>query len=292
MQYSKLGMVYWVLWMISFPVLWGQGPNETEPVAERKKPMDGFFGVDIKYYPYQSFSRTNPDFPYRGGYPIFLADMISLDLRLELQGDRTAHFFRLGWAPSSNVTSDNGFGNNFLLNASKSTFYRLQLEYFFQIPFISLSGFDAYYGFSSMLLYEKRNLTFVSGSRQNQWDFGPGIGPHLSFDLVLSPFATLKTGGHFLVFLPYVSMGRHESVNRDGVVSTTKYFPFTLSTLLNATLQFQTQETFRLEMGYRLTDQVGFGNPTPSFSPDEMVTYKLERFHEFFIGLTFKIFEQ
>jgi hypothetical protein len=252
-------------------------------------PREYFLGFNVRYYPYQSFSQTKPSIPMKGGYPSFLADVVAFELQGELTGGRLEHYFQATYSLPSDVTSDNGFGSNVLLRPRSSEFSRFQFLYFFRLPLFSWGQLDASHGLSATVLYESRELTFTSGIRESQWDVNPGLGPNLSFTLPLGGMVDFVGQGHFLFYIPYMSYGEWESQapNQEAVFS--RYYSFIYAAHWDLQFRVNPGRPFQLQLGYRKTDQVGFGNSRPSFSLDEMVTYKLERFHEFYFGAVIKI---
>ena len=267
--------------------------QDTIPPAESRPdyvaPREFFVGANIRYYPYQSFSQTKPSIPMKAGYPSFLADVVAFELHAEILGRQMEHFLQATYSVPADVTSDNGFGSNVLLRPRSSEYSRFQFLYFFRLPLFTLGRFDASHGLSATMLYESRQLEFNSGIRESQWDINPGLGPNLSFTAPLGRLVSLQGQGHFLFYIPYMSYGELESQapNQEAVFS--RYYSFIYAAHWDLQLRVNPGRPFQLQLGYRKTDQVGFGNSRPSFSVDEVVTYKLERFHEFYFGAVIKI---
>lgn len=271
----------------------GQGnENLSSLTEEEKQPADYFFGFNVRYYPYQSFSQTNPSFPFKIGYPTFLADVIAFEAQAQIAKKRFDHLFYLTYSIPSAVTSDNGLGSNILLRPAESSYSRLQMMYNLNLPLFSAGKLEARYGGTASLLYEERGLTFNSGRVDSQWDIGAGIGPMFSIYYPLTPMLAIQAQGHFLFYVPYLSYGKLESQLAGNEPLVSDYYSFVYATCWDAHFQVNPRGDVQLRIGYRRNDQVGFGNSAPSFKVHEQVSYKLERFNEFYFGAVIKIGER
>jgi hypothetical protein len=284
---TKLLLLTLFLSTAGFIQIKAQQPVSFEDQEEQL--IEYYMGLNVRYYPYQSFSLIKPSFPLQMGYPSYVADVIALGLDFERRGRTWDHYMSVKWSVPAAVSSDDGNRRNILIKPGESSLNRFQYQYFFTLPLITAGETLARFGGSSSFVYEKRELTFVSGRTENQWDIGAGLGPVFSLYFPLLPSLAFHGQYHLLFYLPYFSYGEWESQHVGSPLLSSIYYPFIFSTHWELKSIINPAGDFQLQIGYRKTDQVGFGNSTPSFTFDENVIHKLERYHEFFFGVILKI---
>lgn len=250
-------------------------------------------GLQARYTaPYQSFLRANDGFPYRADEMLCLGEFWAADVLVHLERKWFRHYFMSSYAlPAALRSPDNAPGAD-LLREPASAYQRLQFQYFFNLPMYRQGRLRSWYGLSSMVLYEKRNLRFVSGLSEDKWDVNFGLGPTLAAEVFLSRRLAFRGEGHLLFFAPFASYGEVRSLvmppgngqleARDG-----DYRNFFVASMLDARFRYHFSRQLHLNLGYRFVTQNGHAVPTAG-SVDRLA-YKLDRLHEFYIGLHLNI---
>jgi hypothetical protein len=178
-----------------------------------------------------------------------------------------------------------------ILREPASAYQRLQFQYYFNLPLYRRDRFRSWYGMSSLVLYEKRELRFVSGLSEDKWDVNIGLGPTLAGEVFLSRWFAFRGEGHLLFFPPFASYGELRSLvispsdqpeARDG-----DYQNFFVASMLDARLKYFPSRHLHLHLGYRFVTQNG--HAVHSAGSVERLAYKLDRLHEFYIGLHLNI---
>lgn len=247
-------------------------------------------GVQGRYtLSYQSFLKSNDAFPYRASDLLGQGEFAAVDLMVQLERELFRHFFISTYAMPAGLRSGAPPAGDDPLREPVSNYHRLQFQYYFNLPLFRIGGFRSWYGGSSSVLYENRNLRFASGGSEEKWDLNFGIGPVLAAEYSLSRHFALRGEGHMLFYLPQASYGNIKRLNEADEPVDVAFHSFTFSTLLDAKLMIYPQRYLQLHLGYRNNYQNGFGNSAHSFRIGELMTHKLDHLHEFYLGLHFNI---
>jgi hypothetical protein len=178
-----------------------------------------------------------------------------------------------------------------ILREPASSYQRLHFQYYFNLPMYRQGRLRSWYGLSSSVLYEKRKISFLSGMSEDKWDVNIGLGPTLAGEVALSRRLAFRTEGHVLFYTPYTSFGKTRSLvigpgdepeARDG-----DYQNFFVASLLDARFRYHFSREVHLNLGYRFISQNGHAVLTAGSA--ERLAYKLDRLHEFYIGLHLNI---
>lgn len=166
--------------------------------------------IGVTYSPHRSYSQVKTSFPMTAGYPALTADLAGLEAAVAFPGPRVTHLVRAQAAAPARVSSDNGRGENYLLDPAASRFNRLSLGYGFEHRLFALGPVHFLRGPAVVLLCEGRILEYLSGQRETRWDVNIGIGPALAVEAALGPRLSLRGGLTGLFYLPHTSFGRLE----------------------------------------------------------------------------------
>ena len=245
--------------------------------------------LNIKNLTYSSYSTIKPSFPFIIGYPSFNSNSIGLDLGYAFSTKKLNHNFSFNAILPSSIKSDNGTGINFLINSPASTYSRIEARYNFFDDLYNLYNIHLKYGFTSSVLYENRKLVFLSDDITRQSDINFGIGPVLGMEVPLWKVLKVKAEGHFLIFLPYTCYGIHTFENAESEIRKDSYYPISYKSLWHLFLEGEVTSFLSLNAGYRRTNQIGYGNSKNSILLNEIVTSKMDRLNEAFIGIIYYI---
>jgi len=242
--------------------------------------------LGVRYSPYRSYSQVSRDFPMVAGYPAFCADLVSLEGTLVLAGGRLTHLIRGAVVPPASVSSDDGTGQNYLLEPSLSRLSRAAISYGFEHRLFSLGAVDFLQGPLLGLLYEGRSLRYLSGQGESRRDLNVGIGPALALEAALGSGFALRSGFTGIFYLPYTSFGRLESVNEEGQSQSASYRPFTYAAVFELLLSWRPRSGGCIALGARKHDQIGFGGREPAFVPRDILASRMDSLHEIFLRVS------
>lgn len=289
-RYYTLPFLLACLFVLQPKTITGQNlePWEEPPVRE-ESPVRVFMGPAIKLMTYESFSQTKPSFPFRAGYPSLVSTQPAFELQIHANRKNSGHHFELTGALPGKLASNNGLKQDYLLGDGNNYFYRYQLKYYLSTKLFQVGETKFVHGVTLSALYEARELFYRSGQIDYQWDAGLGMGPALGFSVPVGQRMVINGKGHFVFYLPWLGAGNWKTTLPDDQSISSFYYPFTYATTWELNMGLLVQENFRVLLGYRKNDQVGVGNAFPSFKVNELVSYKLDRMHEFFIGFSINV---
>ncbi|MBS4014600.1 MAG: hypothetical protein KGZ97_12735 [Bacteroidetes bacterium] len=247
------------------------------------------FSIHFKKLEYASYSTIKPDFPFIIGYPSFNSNALGLDVNYSFKPKKLIHNFSINAILPSRITSDNGTGNNYLINIDKSSYNRYETRYYFLNKLWNIYNVNFFYGFSSSALYENRILHFLSDDLIRQEDINFGIGPVLSLNWRFLKLFTLNAEGHYLIFLPYTCYGRYSFDNNITETRVDNYYPVTYKSFWDISLDAKIFKTTSLSAGYRNTSQIGYGNSKNSIIINNIITSKMDRLNEIYLGININI---
>jgi hypothetical protein len=243
-------------------------------------------GVSAQWQSYESFSQQMTGFPMRAGYPVLKTQSFSLgltyqDTKNQLQADVSF--------PAA-MTSDNGTGENLILNAEESHYLRAGLEYSHYFPLFRSGRFTGRHAFHAGILYEDRFLHYLSDRKESTQDLNAFIGPRLALHVDLPQ----QWEGFFCFdarfYPPFMNIGTltdYSEINTP--VFSTPYFAFYYQTVFHAGISRHFNERLALRIGVKRNDLVGFANSRLLFYPDDIVHFKLDRLYHAYIEMDFRL---
>jgi hypothetical protein len=250
--------------------------------------LDGeHWSLSLEWLHYRSYSQQNNKIPMKAGYPVILSQTPVLGLGYRVYGSKARHTLDLNFGIPATLDSDNGGGQNLLLRDRMMSYYRIGLDYHLHWHLLRWKKFSLDHGLTSGLLYEKRNLHYLAGSREKTQDMNFYLGPalHLQYDLG-NPWTI---GGTFdaRFYLPYFNYGTLDAIDEEGMLSfTSEYHGFYYQTLFTLALTRGLDNGSFLQLGVTKNDLVGFAGREPSFRVNEVVHFKLDRLFHFYIRYT------
>ena len=245
-------------------------------------------GLSLNYLNYRSFSQQKTNLKMHSGYPVLISNIPAASFHLHFNKSKSSH--NIDWRINlpAGLTSDNGTGMNFLLNEDKSNYFRSSLGYRLTWPLLNFSWLELRHGFVTGLQFEKRKLTYLSGSIEKTTDINAYLGPALKAEIPVN--RNIGFFGNFdgQFYLPYLNYGKIKSYNYLGSLTySDHYFGFYYQARFIAGLNFFLENTRKISLGIEKNDIVGFAGPSPSFKAENIIHYKLDRLLGIFLSVTF-----
>jgi hypothetical protein len=245
------------------------------------------FSVGLSYTHYVSFSQLKTSTPMHAGYPSFYATAPEIQGTWIWKRPRLTHHFRINTGLYSRLLSDDGLGNNELLDPDKSHLYSVFFQYYFLRNLFHLWKIHSRFGFSSGLLYENRQLDFKGSTQTKKAEMTTALGVILNGKYPVSRSFGISGQFNALFFIPYLSYGKYRMYDAGNEIFQSDFYTFAYNTIVKVGLSYQLGNRAILTAGYSQNNRFGFSNGHPSFVIDHLITYRMERLHQIFIAYTF-----
>jgi hypothetical protein len=251
-------------------------------------PLEGErWSISAEWVHYRSYSQQNNNMPMKAGYPVILSQTPVLGLGYHIQGSQARHAITVDFGFPASLDSDNGGGQNQLLRDQMMSYYRMGLDYHLHWQLFRWKKLSLDHGLTSGLLYENRNLHYLSGSKERTQDVNFYLGPALQLQYDLGHPWIIEGTFDARFYLPHLNYGTLDAVNEEGMLSfTSKYHGFYYQTLFSLALTRGLENGSSLQLGVTRNDLVGFAGREPSFRVNEVVHFKLDRLFHFYLRYT------
>lgn len=237
---------------------------------------------------YHAFSQKKNSMVMKMGYPVFKGNPIQLGGKISWVGKKSRHFLNLNILHLPSMISDDGLGNNFLLQKSKSQLTGVLVEHQMERTLFSYQSLDLDYAPLAGLEFQLRNVTYNSNSREQTRDINLFLGIRTVPKFHLNKTLTLQAGFDSFFYLPYLNTGKLKKWNgEEKLVERTTYHAFYYRTRLHVSVKYKANNGKTLRLGYRNGKTVGFANSKPLFYIEELVHHRMDRYHNFFIEYEF-----
>ncbi len=269
----------WTAMLTIFP---GILPGQTGP-DDGNRPAYSV-GASLRHAHYRSYSQLKSSVPMSIGYPIFHSRGTLLGISLHREGSGLDHHLSLttAWFPS--LSSDNGTGDNYLLDPKASHQRRISLLYHFSSRLLSWNRFSLYHGLAASLLYDTRKTTYQSGFVRNTRDLNPGVGGTLQLDINLFPALDLQADMTALFYIPHLNIGELSGTQAGDTRYSDRYHSFTYQARYGLALIWTLRSGQSILLGIHKKEWLGFGNRSPSFTTGDLITFKLDHQLQYTIG--------
>ncbi|MBS3777534.1 MAG: hypothetical protein V5A59_11510 [Bacteroidales bacterium] len=266
---------------LSQPAVWAQ-----ESAGENTE--DASWAVSAEWWNYHSFSQQKPATPIKAGYPVIESQSFALGISHRINRPKALHNVKMTVSLPSSLDSDNGKDRNHLLQRKSQTYFRSGLDYHLIFPFFQWKGLSANHGLTSGLLYENRELHYLSGRMERTEDINLYIGPALQLNYDLLPNWIIEGSFDARFYLPYSNYGKLQTydVNGESVLSS-GYSGFYYQTLFKLGVSWQLPEKGTLRLGAVKNDLIGFASPKPAFYANRVMHFKLDRLFHYYIMYRF-----
>lgn len=259
------------------------------PAQEKQDTVNNMhFRVSAGINFYQAFSQKKNSMIMKMGYPVFKGATLQVGGKIIWPGQKVMHHLNLDVSHLPSMTSDDGLGNNFLLQKSQSNLTSILLEYHMERTLFSYQSFDMNIAPLSGLDFQHRNITYVSNTREQTTDinlfFGIRTVPRFQINNALS----IQTGFDSFFYLPYLNTGTLKKWDsQKNLVEKSTYRAFYYRTRLHASIKYNTNSGKSFRLGYRNEKTVGFANSKPLFYIEKLVHHRMNRYHNIFVEYEF-----
>jgi len=252
-----------------------------------ESPDENCWSLSLEWLDYRSYSQQNNDFPMKAGYPVIRTQTTVLGLGYHIFGAQARHTIGLDFGFPASLDSDNGGGENHLLRDQMMSYYRMGLDYHLHWQLFRWEKLSMDHGMTSGLLYENRNLHYLSGSKERTEDVNFYLGPALQLQYQLHDQWILEGAFDARFYVPYVNYGTLDAINDEGMLSfTSEYHGFYYQTLFSLAVSRKMLNGSSIQLGVVKNDVVGFAGREPSFRVKEVVHFKLDRLLHFYLRYT------
>jgi phenylpropionate dioxygenase-like ring-hydroxylating dioxygenase large terminal subunit len=255
---------------------------------KQKKTPDIRFRITAGVNFYKAFSQKKNSMVMKMGYPVFEGMQLQIGGGVSLTGNKATHHLNINILHIPVMSSNDGLGNNFLLQKSNSNMTSIQLEYQMQRNLYSHQGFKMDYASLAGLDVQIRNLTYNSGAKKETSDFSFFFGIRSLPSYQISNVISLQAGFDSFFYLPYLNTGTLKKWNdQDKQIEETTYHAFYYRTRLHTSLNYMTKAGKQVRLGYRNEKTVGFANSEPLFYIDELIHHRMNQYHNIFLEYEF-----
>jgi len=258
------------------------------PESKPASVAQSFWMFSLEWQKYQSFSQQDNNFPMKAGYPAFVALHPTFRVGYHHFKGKSQHALQLRLSAPTCLDSENGSGDNLLLEKINSTYFRSGLDYRWSFPLFSFKRLQLRHAVLSGLLFEKRNLNYRSGANEKTVDINLYLGPGFALGYPLSSAWRLEGRFDARFYLPYFNYGKLKTGSIDGeTIINTAYHGFYYQAIFRLGATYQTPQSGSMHFGIRKNDLVGFANRAPSFEVDDLVHFKLDRLLQLYLSYRF-----
>ncbi len=261
----------------------------SSPAQEIQKKKDDIrFHISTGLNFYEEFSQKKNSMVMKMGYPVFQGIQLEVGAGISLIGDNTVHHINLNFRNIPIISSNDGLGNNFLLQKDKSKMTSIQLEYQIQRNLYKNQAFEMDYAPIAGTDFQIRNLNYTSGAKEETSDINFFLGIRSLPSYQISNGITLQAGFDSFFYIPYLNKGTLKKWNaQNKQIEETTYHAFYYRTRLHASLKYMTNTGKRVRLGYRNEKTVGFANSKPLFYIDKLIHHRMNQYHKFFLEYEF-----
>lgn len=236
--------------------------------------MEKHVGFNFQSYSYASYSEQGSHFPLIAGNPRITTSIFAIGGTFHV----SRHEFSADIFYPGKLSSDDGIGNNYLLNEISSTYFRSQLDYAFYMPLFKCGRINVNHALNMGLLYEDRVLTYSLGRSESTKDINMYLGPRIKLDVDFEQNWSIHLNFDARFYLPYLNYGKLISRNSSELlIYSTDYYAFYYQVVLGLQISKKINDKNTIHVGVHKNDLVGFANSRPLFYMDDMVHFKLDR---------------
>lgn len=262
-------------------VLYGQNKSNKDVLKTN-------WDISAEWLNYQSFSQQKTSMRMKAAYPSYVSKILAFNSTYKIEKAKSIQEINFSLSLPSSIDSDDGSGTNYLLDKKQSRYFRSELNYRKSFSLLKWNRFNIKHAFISGLLYESRNLHFLSNSVEKTKDINLYIGPALQMQYDLSESFALKAYFDASFYLPYLNYGVLEAADAsDNTFFTSVYRAFYYETIFKMELAYLLPNLNSIILGIAKDDLVGFANRKPLFYIDDVVHFKFDRLYHFSLKYQF-----
>jgi len=209
------------------------------------------------------------------GYPVINTSTTDLGVSYINREKKTWHKLGAEILMPSELDSDNGSGQNLLLDGDNSRYFRFCLNYEASWKLFQTGSLRINHGAVAGILYGSRKLAYKSNSSEITSDWNLFLGPALETFFIINDEWSLSGGFDARFYLPYLNRGTlKKSDTYDNEIYSSAYSGFYYQTLFDLSLAYK-----RFMISLVKNDIVGYASPEPGFKAVNIVHFKLDRIY-------------
>lgn len=222
------------------------------------------------------------------GYPVFEAFVPGIGAGCRFNKNKAEHLLQFDAFYSPSLKSDDGLGNNHILQENKSKFTFLKLSHRMYFPLITAGRFNLDFGGAACLDFQHRYLTYLSGLEERTSDINLCLGPDAKLKYNSAGTLSVNLAFSSMFYIPYLNTGKLKRWDEEGqLIYESNYHAFYYRTIFDISLGYSLKQGPEISFGYAKDNVVGFANARPLFYIDVMKHFRLDRMHEFYIRYHF-----
>jgi len=255
---------------------------------KQDKKNDVRFRVSTGLSFYQAFSQKKNSMTMKMGYPVFKGSAFQAGGKIIWSGQKIMHHLNLDVLHLPTMTSDDGLGNNFLLQKNQSNLTSILLEHQMERTLFRYQSFNFNFAPLAGLDFQHRNITYQSKTREQTTDINLFLGIRTIPRFHINNILSIQTGFDSFFYLPYLNTGRLQKWDsQKNLVEKSAYHAFYYRTRLHASIKYKLNKEKNFRLGYRNEKTVGFANSKPLFYIEKLIHHRMNRYHNFFVEYEF-----
>ena len=201
---------------------------------------------------------------------------------------KSKHHLNLGVLHLPTMTSDDGLGNNFLLQKNQSNLTSILLEHQMERTLFSYHSLDMNIAPLAGLDFQHINITYRSETREQTTDINLFLGIRTVPRFHINNVWSMQAGFDSFFYLPYLNTGRLKKWDsQKNLVEKSSYQAFYYRTRFHASVKYKMSNGKNVRLGYRNEKTVGFANSKPLFYIEKLVHHRMDRYQYFFVEFEF-----
>jgi len=281
MKFKYVNKYLLVLFLLAFTFF-------SQAQKKQDKKNDVRFRVSGGLSSHHAFSQKKNSMVMKMGYPVFKGSAFQVGGKIIWSGQKIMHHLSLDVLHLPTMTSDDGLGNNFLLQKNQSNLTSILLEHQMEQTIFNYQSLDMNIAPLGGLDFQRTNMTYMSNAREQTKDinlfFGIRTVPRFHINNALS----IQAGFDSFFYLPYLNAGRLKKWDsQKNLVEKSTYRAFYYRTRLHASIKYKMNNGKNFRLGYRNEKTVGFANSKPLFYIEKLIHHRMDRYHKFFLEYEF-----
>ena len=240
-------------------------------------------GIDL----YKSFSQKKNSMVMKIGYPVFKGNFFRFGSEISFPREKCTHHLKLSALYSSSLVSDDGLGNNFILQENENRYTYLQFEYQMQRDLFHYELIDFDYAPLLGLDAQLRKIKYNSDLHEKTADINLFAGMRMVPEFGLTNRISLQTGFDSFFYLPYLNIGKLKRWENNTSIEESIYHAFYYRTRFHASVFYHFDAGKKLRLGYRSEHTVGFANEKPLFHINKLIHHRMDRYQNIFVEYCF-----
>jgi hypothetical protein len=281
MKFKCINKYLLVLFLLAFTFL-----SSAQEKQVKKNEVRFFISTGLNFY--QAFSQKKNSMVMKMGYPVFKGSAFQAGGKIIWSGQKIRHHLNLDVSHLPAMTSDDGLGNNFLLQKNQSNLTNILLEHQMERTLFNYRSLDLNLAPLAGLDFQRRNIIYMSNAREQTTDINLFVGIRTVPRFHINNALSIQAGFDSFFYLPYLNAGRLKKWDsQKNLVEKSTYRAFYYRTRLHASIKYKMNNGKNFRLGYRNEKTVGFANSKPLFYIEKLIHHRMDRYNKFFVEYEF-----